>query len=222
MRNLVIGKGEVGKALMEVLQCDGIDEGVAIPKAEIIHIAFPYTQNFSDFVKEYKKRTEAHYVVIHSTVPIGTSKRLDAVHSPIRGVHPHLAEGIRTFVKFFGGQAKVPAREFQKVGVLTQCVDNPNDTEALKLWDTTQYGVLIQLEKEIHAFCEQHDLDFDTVYTLANQTYNEGYTELGMSHVVRPFLKHMPGPIGGHCVCQNAELLNSPAAIPLRKAKAPN
>jgi hypothetical protein len=61
--------------------------------------------------------------------------------------------------------------------------------------------------QEIRAYCESHGLDFGTVYTDANGTYNAGYQALGKSHLTRPLLKHMGTGIGGHCVRENAALL---------------
>jgi len=40
-----------------------------------------------------------------------------------------------------------------------------------------------------------------------NKQYNDGYTKLGKSNVVRPVLTPPSGKIGGHCVSQNFELL---------------
>lgn len=213
MKNLVIGLGEVGTAIQSILKCDGIDsEDKSGLKYDLIHICFPYTESFVDSVKSYADYYEAKYVVVHSTVPIGTCDEHGWTHSPVRGVHPNLEQGIRTFVKYFGGKDSLEVvAPFVKRGIKCTPTKYAKTTEALKLWDTTQYGALIMLQKEIHDFCEENDLDFDLVYIDANQTYNDGYTKLKMPHVVRPFLKHMEGPIGGHCVLQNCKLLENAA-----------
>lgn len=227
MKQLIIGMGEVGQAIKEVLGSDVLtydrDMGSAahgiVPDADVLHICFPYTDSFVQFVQQYQRYTGAHLTIIHSTVPIGTSDKLGAVHSPVRGVHPHLAEGIRTFVKYFGGlQAMQAAAIFEQCGVPVRVLRDARNAEALKLWDTTQYGAMIMIEKEIHAFCREHGLDFEIVYADANNTYNMGYDKLGMTHVVRPALMHKNGPIGGHCVIQNARLLDAAMAKWLLKA----
>ena len=104
MNSLIIGKGEVGTALWKILRkkystyiTDKTDKQLDI---EIIHICFPYSKNFIKEVKRYRELFEPLYIVIHSTVPVGTSFECGAYHSPIRGVHPNLEEGIRTFVKY--------------------------------------------------------------------------------------------------------------------------
>lgn len=213
-QHLIIGMGEVGQALNEVLGgwCSYIDSKKSNLHSngyKYIHICIPYSRNFNKTVRAYKQWHSKALIIVHSSVPVGTCDKLGVVHSPIRGVHPHLAEGIRTFVKYFGGKdAKKAAKIFSDLGIKTKVYPEARTTEALKLWDTTQYGRLIMLEKEIYKWCQKHKIDFDAVYTDANQTYNEGYTKLGMSHVVRPILKHMEGPIGGHCVLPNAKLLD--------------
>lgn len=217
---MVVGLGEVGGAVQEVLACDGHDpfKGVMAKDLhyDVIHICFPYNQSAYDFsaeVEKYKKQFTSDLVVVHSTVPVGTSSALGAVHSPIRGVHPHIAKSIRTFVKFFGGEmAEQAADIFREKGVKTYCTARSEETEAGKLWDTTQYGIFILLNKEIHLYCERYGLDYNVVYGMFNKTYNEGYSELGREEVMRPYLKYMPGQIGGHCVVQNAQILESPSA----------
>lgn len=216
-RQLVIGLGEVGLALQKILSCDGMDTGKGIDplggQYDILHIAFPYSDKFQEAVIKYKTKFDADLIIIHSSVPIGTSKLLNAVHSPIRGVHPFLEDGIRTFRKYFGGErSPVAAKIFSDLGLEVFCVSNSNNTEALKLWDTTQYGIMILLNKEINNFCTQNRLDFDFIYKEANISYNKGYSKLNRPDVVRPYLRHMEGKIGGHCVVENAALLNSESA----------
>jgi hypothetical protein len=221
MRQLVIGsEGEVGSALKNILGCDGYDprKGVlAEGHYDVLHIAIPYSDRFEVLVRSYQIKFNPSLVIVHSTVPVGTCRRLKAVHSPIRGVHPHMEEGIRTFVKFFGGeQAEEASKLFSDLGIKTEVVDNPEDTEVGKLVDTFQYGVMIALNKAIYAYCERRGVDFDVVYKRFNQSYNDGYTALGRIEVVRPFLKHVNGKIGGHCVRENTELFKNPGVSILK------
>lgn len=212
MRHLVLGLGEVGTAIQKVINADGYDP--RLPKIthdgeyDVLHVCFPFSATFETEVAEYRKHLKASLVIVHSTVPIGTCERIDAVHSPIRGVHPNLEAGIRTFVKFFGGpRAEEAAQYFSAVGVKTLCTPLAKNTEAMKLWDTEQYREAIKLEKRIHERCDIEGLDFDIVYTLANATYNEGYELLGMPAYKKYVLKHVEGPIGGHCLEPNHKLL---------------
>lgn len=217
---MIIGLGEVGRALhtvfeQENLQVVGRDlAGEIAEKHDVLHVCFPCKEPaiFAHQVLEYaaKYLKDGGLVIVHATVPVGTVGIMgtSAVHSPIRGVHPNLAGGIRTFVKYFGGpRATEAAAIFEAIGVQTRVTGDSRNTEALKLWDTTQYGLNIVLEKAMHAYCAAHGLDFDLIYGDANKTYNAGYATLGMGHVARPVLKHVDGKIGGHCVVPNARLL---------------
>lgn len=216
MKHLVIGLGEVGSAVQKVLECDGYDVSGALPPSEqydTLHICFPFSEGFVGYTKAYIETFKPSLVVVHSTVPVGTCDKEGWVHSPIRGVHPNLELGVRTFTKYFGSEdasrANLAATPFRDKGINCFYCPSASESEALKLWDTTQYGIQIMLEKYIHQWCEENGLDAEIIYAHANRTYNLGYTRLGMEHVVRPFLAHMDGPIGGHCVIPNAKLLDS-------------
>lgn len=216
MKHLVVGCGEVGRALMSVLDAPGHDPFAGLTasgECELLHVCIPYSERFSDYVIEYRKLFNAKIVVIHSTVPIGTSDLLNANHSPIRGRHPNLAESIRSFVKYVGGpDALQISIELSVCGISCVVVNSARDTEAGKLLDLMQFAASIALEKEIHEFCERNGLDFAIVYRDFNQTYNYGYSKIGDVNFVRPVLDHIPGPIGGHCVVQNMKHIESETA----------
>lgn len=226
MTHLVVGNGEVGSSLARVLRCAAVDIREYIDDTvKFLHICFPYNKNFLDQVTIYRESYQAERVIIHSTVPVGTSKRLGAWHSPIRGVHPNLEQGIRTFVKYLGVNTLEDPLvnelmdEFALHGVSIQPIFRTENTEAGKLLSTTYYAWNIMFEKWVYEYCKENDLNFDTVYTMFNNSYNEGYKKLGMEHVVRPVLKHHEGQIGGHCQIPNAHLLGDfePAKIILKK-----
>ena len=218
---LIIGNGEVGQSLFNVLatlyrwsiciQDKNKNFYDFYGKYDVIHICYPFVTYFIQITKEYIKQYNPKLVIIHSTVPIGITRKISpiAVHSPIRGTHPNLEEGIKTFVKYFGGKkAEEAAKIFSNTGIVTQCFKKPETTEVIKLWDTFQYGVMIMLEKEIYKYCKQKKVDFNFVYKDANKTYNEGYKKLGRPELIRPVLKHVKGKIGGHCIIPNAKLLS--------------
>lgn len=211
MKHLVIGLGEVGSALQKVLECDGYDMGDTNDEYyDVIHICFPYSDGFINQVEEYRTKFDAKYVVVHSTVKVGTCLKLNATHSMIRGVHPMLEESIRTFVKYFGGEeAEVMAHEFTLKGIKTDITPKSETVELMKLVDTTSYGINILIEKEIYRLCEEYSVPFETVYSDANLTYNKGYSDMGMPQFQKYNLKHFPGKIGGHCINENAELLDT-------------
>lgn len=216
MVHLIIGGGEVGKALLKVLsprydtQLRDMSDNVQ-GHFDVLHIAYPHVENFIEVTKKYIEEYTPALIVIHSTVPVGTTKTFGdiAVSSPVRGAHPNLAEGIQTFVKYFGGpKAKEAADIFASIGVPTRVFEKAETAELGKLLDTAYYAWNIIFAKEVKRVCDKMDLDFDEVYTTPNKDYNEGYKKLGKPNVIRPVLEPTPGPIGGHCVIPNAELLD--------------
>lgn len=215
MTHLVIGAGQVGTAIYEVLSTateTAIRDinPVEVKSAETIHICFPWSDNdFAWDVEDYRKQHKANLVVVHSTVPMGTCDQHGWVHSPVRGRHPHLTESLLTFTKHFGGRdAEQAADPFQAAGVPVAIHDLARDTEAGKLWELATYGLSVVIEKRIYEYCQQHGLNFNVVYTQFAETYNEGYARLGHDEFLRPILEHIPGPIGGHCVVPGSRMLN--------------
>ena len=202
-KTLIIGRGQIGIALERVLSTSHHTwlkdkEQLDLTDVEFLHICYPYSERFVEITKDYIKKYKPKYTIIHSTVPIGTSTKCGAYHSPIRGIHPFLEEGIRTFVKYLAPPNQELKEYFNRAGIKIMEVEKPEITEALKIWSTTAYGWNIILEKEIYKWCQKHNLDFNIIYNEATKTYNEGYSKLGMKNVVRPILKEYPGKIGGH------------------------
>lgn len=215
MEQVIIGAGEVGTALAKVLSGAHLRdiEPTGPDQADVLHVCLRWSDDFTRVVKRYEQQYLAELVIVHSTVPAGTCDQHGWVHSPIRGRHPDLEEGIRRFVKHFGGLGADEAAEiFEDVGVRTHVTDLAVTTESGKLWELVQYGVQVAVEKAIYAECERTGADFDTAYTEFARTYNDGYADLGYHQFIRPVLAHVPGPIGGHCVVQNAAMLEHPLA----------
>lgn len=216
--HIVVGFGQIGKSIAEVL-CDdernyvkAADMGWTNAKEDevfdVMHICFGWTPEFDFWVEEWIAKYPADLVIVHSTVPVGTCDTLHLVHSPVSGRHPNLAPGIRTFTKWFGGERAMEAAEiFSRMGCLTRCYPTARITEAMKIWATTLYGLEIMIEKEVHEWCCRNGLPFKHVYQTATKDYDEGYQKMGEPKFSRPFLDHVPGPIGGHCVIPNLEFL---------------
>lgn len=213
MNTLIIGKGEVGEALYNILKkkynvfIRDKEEHNPPFHTEIIHICFPYFDGFEEEVKKYREKYNPIYMVIHSTVPVGTTRRCGCYHSPIRGVHPNLERGIKTFVKYLAPHNSQIKKYFKGVGIKVETIKKPETTELLKILDTTYYAWNILFCKEVKRICDEHKLDFREVYTKPNRTYNKGYKKLGRENVIRPVLEPTKGRIGGHCLIPNAKLL---------------
>lgn len=217
MKNLIVGAGEVGRSLFEVLSQKHETflkdkEDLVLDGIEILNICFPYSEYFDDELRKYQEYYKPKITVIHSTVPVGTSRKLGALHSPIHGKHPDLSKGIKTFKKFVGGTDKIQVRTVVKflkeAGIKAKTVSSPEVSELSKILCTTYYGWNIIFQKEVAKLCEQFGVPFDETYGW-NRWYNKGYRQMGMSKFCRPVLENVPGKIGGHCVVQNTRLLDS-------------
>jgi len=217
MRSIIIGAGEVGISLFNVLvphytetkvvDKNGIDL-VYDTDFDIMHVCFPYSEEFLEQVQKYKFKFLPKHIVIHSTVPVGTSKALGAIHSPIRGLHPNLESGIKTFPKFLAGEGSSQVADyFRRAGLKVVLFDDSRTTEALKLFDTEYYRTCIEFAHRVKKFCDKEGLNFSEVYTIPNITYNEGYTALGHPEYVRPVLQPIMKEIGGHCLLPNQKLI---------------
>lgn len=218
MRTLIVGAGEVGNALYDVLSpyydVELIDKnGVIIPsskagKLDIMHICFPYFKGFEREVKKYKKKYKPRFTVIHSTVPVGTSKKCGACHSPIRGIHPYLEKSIQEFVKFVGGDnADRVAEYFRRAGLKVHICRKAETTELGKLVSTTYYATIIEYVKAVEKLCDKYKVPFSEAFTLFQQTYNKGYERLGYPEYQRPVLVPIQRKQGGHCTLPNCDLL---------------
>lgn len=182
---------------------------------DFLHICYPYTERFIEQTRSYIDIYKPEITVIHSTVPVGTTAKVgeDVIHSPIRGKHPNISKGIWTFHKFIGGRnrAKVIkiAHYFKKAKMKTWIFDKPETTELAKILCTSYYGWNIVFCKEAKKICDQYGLSFSEVYGVSNDTYNLGWARLGETKYIRPNLDPVPGKIGGHCIVQNCDLLDS-------------
>lgn len=242
---LIIGFGEIGKSISEVYDdfpkkysVSVIDPNLklkpddGLTDFDVIEVAIPYNNSF-DFVEvinNYLGKYNSQLVIINSTVQVGTTHQLcldnpslNIVHSPVRGVHPNLKEGIKTFVKYIGYNNMFANRlcvsHYHDLNIETDSILYSEHTELLKMMSTTQYGYLITMYAELQKIVESiqesnsnFNIDVDQFQTMLqrwNLTYNKGYIHLDMAHVLRPILYSPPNnKIGGHCVIPNAELLS--------------
>jgi len=227
--SLIIGTGEVGKSLTNVLLKKKVSkltvvankdntqddfEEVLSEGCKTLHICFPFSVMFITDVVKYIKITKPKLVIIHATVNVGTTSKINnkvsslVVHSPVRGVHPHLEKGLLTFVKYIGTESDWAYKKAtQEMSNITcERMRKPENTELGKLLSTSYYGVCISWHREMAKICKKFDVKFADAATRFNETYNEGYKDF-KPNVVRPTLTPPTGKIGGHCVAQNAKLL---------------
>ncbi len=221
---MVIGLGEIGKPLLEVISRHHNTVGVDIaPPAEsagdieVMHVCYPFRIN--DFIGEtarYIQRFNPRLTVIHSTVAVGTTRAVGertgatVVNSPVRGKHIRMAADLLHYDKFVGGvdtaSGESAARHFESVGMKTRILSSPEATELAKLTETTYFGLIIAWAQEVERYCDQLGLNYDEIVSI--------YDEIPFF----PRVKYFPGVIGGHCVMANIEILSKMVPSDILKA----
>lgn len=217
----VVGYGEIGSAVFEIYKEKGYEVGIVDPylghsddiaKCNILNICIPYSDDFVSIVNKYIDTYAPNITVIHSTVAPGTTKNIKGkvCHSPVRGIHPNLKDGIKTFLKYIGSESQEVAQEYYEhllsLDISAHICKDSLTSEYAKLLDTTYYGLCIAFHSDVMDLCEKNNIDFEEVMTIYNKTYNEGYSNFGKNNVIRPVL-YPTKQIGGHCVVPNAEIL---------------
>lgn len=216
MADLIIGMGEIGNAvhdLVEKAECYDIKAGTwpFTRDFEVLHICFPYSDNFLDDVSMYCANFKPKHTIIWSTVPIGITKLLRAVHTPVEGKHPDLALSIRLMERWIGcndtEEGLYFTDYFQTLGLRTRIIPNSDFTEALKLLSTTEYGINIEFARYKAHVADSLNMDYELTKEW-NREYNKLYKNLGYEKEYQKFVLDAPeGPKGGHCVTPNAVLL---------------
>ena len=235
----ILGNGEIGSSLNRVHELAGHDKVVirdpfvglnaSLGECDIVNICIPFF-GYDEFVKSIldlnlKKNC---IVIIQSTIGIGATDKVQAdmpdlicVQSPVRGVHPNLAEGMLTFEKYLGVSEKYfsdkEITEYIRNHIVSlnmkPIVCRARESELAKMISTTLYGINIAAISDVASLCEEHEVDFGTVFTRWQTGYNEGYRTLGKDNVCRPVLTPIPKNedgkriIGGHCVVPNSVIL---------------
>ena len=229
MTEIVLGMGEVGQTLFDLLtergfECVGIDEDASksknysagwevsdIKDPMYLHVCIPgQLENFAAVVSGWISKFDGTKVVlVHSTVSPGTTKQIQkenenvlVLSSPVRGVHRRFLDDVKRYTKFIGSDRGRPEPEivtglqqrFKKI-----CWMSTTKTAEIAkiLVDTTYYGWLINYAQITKMICQKEDIDFDEMWTFADEIHEN----LGN----RP--KMYPGVIGGHCVIPNLDLV---------------
>lgn len=214
MTSLIAGYGEIGRAVGEVIgKHEHTDiEYITSGTYDVLHICFPYDDLFLSEVERYRAIYQPKHVVIYSTVPIGTTRQIPgAVHSPVEGKHPNLAQSIREMVRWIGADDEIEGKFFNAyfaaTGLQTRLVPSSQFTEALKLLSTTEYGVNIEFARYKQFVADSLGMDYELCKEF-NREYNRLYRALGLDQFQKYVLDAPDGPKGGHCVTPNARLLN--------------
>jgi UDP-N-acetyl-D-mannosaminuronic acid dehydrogenase len=162
-------------------------------------------------------------LVVRSTVPIGTSRKLAGMlaargRSLLVAACPDRSVAGRSFIEQFsvphviGGMdrhaAEATAGLFGQLGP-TVHVSTPETAEAVKLFANVQRDVTFALANQFALVSEQLDLDFDEIVRAGR----EGYARFSLAR---------PGPVAGPCLPKDTAILaaslSEPGTLELARA----
>jgi len=225
---LVVGLGEVGRPLFELLKksekfkvyCWDIDNRImqdfqqdSLPEeTDVLHICYPCSDQ-EDFVKttlDYVKRFRPKLTIINSTVPPRTTQKVHIlsgrrlVHSPVRGMHRN-GESMKKYLlfltKYIGGVNEESASLARKHFESLEF-----KTKVLKGSIEAELAKLFETTYRawmIACFQEMHRISRHF-----GADFDDVVDFLEDVHRIRfdrPIM--FPGVIGGHCLILNTELL---------------
>jgi UDP-glucose 6-dehydrogenase len=224
MRVLVVGFGEIGRPLYELVkgvhgaEQRDIEPKQVTPNPDVMHVTFP-ENNIEEFVMTvvgYVKEYHPRLVLIESTVsPNVTANIYERIkptllcHSPVRGnVHEGIKKGLLQYTKYVGPtsvEAGELAKEYYEgLGMKVKLCKSPTETELGKLLSTAYLGVMIAWFQEVWRICGTLKADYNEVVGMIGSTETEGDRSFGHA---RPIL--FPGHISGHCVIPNIVKVNN-------------
>src|SRR5262245_15887237 len=184
---VVIGLGEVGKPLLELVsrrhRAVGVDIAppVQIPDSvAVLHVCYPFEiRDFVGVTARYIERFRPDVTIVNSTVGVGTTRAIAertgtaVVHSPMRGKHAHMLEDILRYTKFVGALDPAvgnrAAAHFESIGMQVSLLSSPEATELAKLSETTYFGLIIAWAQEVERYCDQLGQDYDEVVSFYDE-----------------------------------------------------
>jgi acetyltransferase-like isoleucine patch superfamily enzyme len=233
--------GQVGTALTEILK----DKYPTITKdkngvigevwkrnfkVEVMHICFPHSGSFVKQVIDYYSEFFPSFIVIHSTVPIGTTLEVEAqidadvYYSPVRGHHVDMTHEMRVYTKYIacngveGLEVQIVNDYFRKVGLGTRLILGEEATsllEFMKILELYRNGAYLAVAKDQETICKEFGMQYEDVVTEWERSSNEGLKKMGKDYLCQPILYPFKDFVGGHCTTEVMEILRSQVTTPL-------
>ncbi|MGA8057107.1 MAG: hypothetical protein WB999_02625 [Candidatus Binataceae bacterium] len=221
---LIVGLGEVGAALAEVIERrwpvlrHDIEPREFDAPIGVMHVCIPFQSSapFEDAVCGYIERFDPALTIVNSTVLPGTTSALarrtgkPIAYSPVRGKHVRMAQDLLHYVKFVAAAkreiAALAQDHFEHAGMKTRRMDKPETLELAKLAETTYFGVQIAFAQDLDRYARRVGADYEEAINFFEE----------VEFLPRP--RYFPGIIGGHCVIPNIQLLRKLADSPLLDA----
>ncbi len=223
-KTLVVGVGEVGEPLanvlerrMPVLRLDLEPRDLA-DQIDVMHICFPFhnSAQFTAAVVDLIRRFDPQLTIINSTVAPGTTVAVARAagrpicYSPVRGKHAEMAKALLHYVKFVAGTearaVDAAVEHFNAAGMKVRRLSTPDTLELAKLAETTYFGLCIAFAQELKRYAQVTGASYDEAVRFFEEVE------------FLPRQTYFPGIIGGHCVIPNIGLLIGVARSPLLEA----
>ena len=216
MKILIAGYGEIGQAFRKCLDKHKVlilDPAKGFKPLsisfDILLVCFPFNNHtFYDKVEEYQRIYTPTYTVIASTVPVGCSGILEAIHSPVEGRHPDLEKSLRSSVRWLSGPVTLELADAFDFGGGVEVCERQEVTELAKLLSTAVYAVNIEFARYMKECCDHMGIDYTHIKNFFKD-YNVLYQSLGQPGLQKYVLEPPVGKIGGHCVLPNACMLQT-------------
>jgi len=229
-KNVVVGMGEIGKPIFQLISKVVPTIGYDINKklittneikkfknfdTSLMHICIPFNNKFIQNTVALYKKFKPECIVIHSTISplttkqIQTSLRIPIIYSATRGVHKRMLQDLKRYTKFYGIESNAPSSKWaestytklmKKCSVKTKKMSNPLTLELAKIVCDTSY----------YGWLINYAQISNMIATKNNVDYDEMWSFTDEIHKFlgnRP--KMYPGIIGGHCIIPNLELIHN-------------
>lgn len=228
-KDIVVGLGEIGRPIMEVLSKSRIVIGFDVNKklmdlkkfnklehleTNFIHICIPFTNTFNSNVKSLYRKFSPKCIVIHSTISPYTTKKLQSelpipiIYSATRGVHKRMISDLKKYTKFYALEKGAPKKKWasetysrllKKCGIKSKKMSEPITLELAKIVVDTSYYGWL--------------INYAQLSNMIAKEHRINYDEMwSFADEIQELLgnrpKMFPGYIGGHCVIPNLALIN--------------
>lgn len=228
-KDIVIGLGEIGKPILQVLSKSFLTVGYDInpelmnkkqflDKKDIpndfLHICIPFSKNFVKTIEKLNNEFSPKSIVIHSTVSPYTTEQIQkkisvpVLYSATRGVHKRMLNDLKRYTKFFSvydwapnskWAIKIYKNRLRNANINSKKLSTPLTLELAKIIVDTSYYGWL--------------INYAQVSNMIAKKHHVDYDEMwSFSDEIHKFLgnrpKLFPGFIGGHCVIPNLSLID--------------
>lgn len=216
------GMGSVGRALVTILSSkndvyvdDLFDKTPDVKGGVFLHVCLPYSDSFVNTVVAKAFAYEANAVIVHSTVPMGKTRKImelvsgqlkaSVFHAPVRGQHSDLEHGLRAFKMPIGGfgEPGLVLNHLKSSGISCELWKSAEETELAKLLCLSRYLNTLAWYENASGICSKFGIDRTIVQKWTN-SYNDGYYSTNYS---RENLQFPNGKVGGTCVMPVSKML---------------